>query len=214
MTKGDSRMLPAGIPSSRCIIVLLPAMVALTMSLRLGLHAVAGGDDQAIDGVQHAVTQLFRAAFLGRIHDSRDHIFAAGDLAVVFRDLCLDLPADQVHQPQRDGRGADIDGGAPQRRILIDEARAAGRSIAPCGRRRLTACVFERSAITRDSPVAIAQGCAQPLQQSEGGAHIARTDAAGATQSAGGPNHRSGHPCWADSARRWMRRTVWWRRYS
>ncbi len=140
VTKGARRMVAAGMPSSRWIMVLLPAMVALTISLRLDLRSVlakptsgalAGRLDQAVDGVQHQFAQLLPAAVLAGVDDARDHILAAGDLAVVFGDLGLHLPADQIDQPDGDGGGADVDRQLPTAVRRPVPARAADRSAIP-----------------------------------------------------------------------------------
>ena len=110
--------------------VLFPAMVALTTSVGTGFDPLAGGLEQLVDRSQNQGAHFLGPALFAGINDARDHILAAADLLVVFGHLGPDLPADQVHQPEGDRGGADIDRRPPERLIRCGR-RGRGRSGGP-----------------------------------------------------------------------------------
>ena len=65
----------------------------------LYLHALAGCLDQFVDRIQHQVAKFLGAIFFAGIDDARNDIFAARNLAVIFRHLRFHLSIQQVYQP-------------------------------------------------------------------------------------------------------------------
>jgi hypothetical protein len=85
---------------------------------RLGLDPLTGQCDQIIDGFEHQAAQLFSATVLAGIDDSRDHVFAPGNLLVILGDLGANCAGYQVDQPHGDRRRTDIDCHAPNGRVI------------------------------------------------------------------------------------------------
>ncbi len=80
--------------------------------LGIGLHLLAGGLQQLIDGADDQLLQFGQAVGLLSIDDARDHIFPARDLAVIVAGLRQHLAALQVYQPDGNRGRADIYGRA------------------------------------------------------------------------------------------------------
>jgi hypothetical protein len=74
---------------------------------RTGL--LTGRFHQLVDGTRYQVLHFRQVVVLAGVDDARDDILAARNLAVVVRRLCYDLAAEQVDEPHRHGRGADVD---------------------------------------------------------------------------------------------------------
>ena len=68
---------------------------------------------------QDRVLQPLDTAGLALLDDAVDDVRAVADLAVARRGLRRQRAGFQIHQNARDGRGADIDGAAVERRVLL-----------------------------------------------------------------------------------------------
>ena len=73
---------------------------------------LAGGPEQPIDRADDQGLHLGQVVALAGINDARDDVLAARDLTVIIGRLADYLSTQQIHQPDGDGSGADVDGRA------------------------------------------------------------------------------------------------------
>ena len=93
---------------------------------------LARGLQQPVDRADHQPLHLGQPVVPLGVDDAGDHVLAAGDLAVVVGGLRHHLAALQVHQPDGDGRRADVDRGAE---VAVGPGRRAAAPAVAAGRR-------------------------------------------------------------------------------